>query len=77
MSYTSTEYTPVLRGPLEEGHKDMLTGVSNSIALTCRLMFKVTLSLGDKGYEIEVKIALFEMDVCISESERALCYAVT
>ena len=49
----------------------------NSIALTCRLMFKVTLSLGDRGYEIEVKIAFFEMDVCISESERALCYAVT
>ena len=27
MSYTSTEYTPVHRGPLEGGHKDMLTGV--------------------------------------------------
>ena len=40
----------------------------NSISLTGRLMFTVTLSLGDKGYKIEVIIALFGMDAGISES---------
>ena len=34
MSYTSTEYTPVHRGPLEEGHKDILSGVSNDLQTT-------------------------------------------
>ena len=40
----------------------------NSIQLTGRLMFTDTLALGDRGYEIEIIIALFEMDAGISES---------
>ena len=39
----------------------------NSISLTGRLMFTVTLSLGGRGYEREVTITLFEMDSGISE----------
>ena len=45
MSYTSTEYTPVLRGPLEEGHKDMLTGVSNDLQTTLQYATPVSVSV--------------------------------
>ena len=40
--------------------------VSKFIVLTGRVMFTVTLSLGGRGYEREVTIALFEMDAGIS-----------
>ena len=46
----------------------------NSIQLTGRLMFTDTLALGDRGYEIEIIIALFEMDAGISESQRTVYY---
>ena len=45
MSYTSTEYTPVLRGPLEGGHKDMLTGVSNDLQTTLQYVTPVSASV--------------------------------
>ena len=44
-SYTSTEYTPVLRGPLEEGHKDMLSGVSNDLQTTLQYVTPVSVSV--------------------------------
>ena len=40
----------------------------NFILLTGRLTFKDTLALGDRGYEIEVIVALFEMDAGISKN---------
>ena len=45
MSYTSTEYTPVLRGPLEEGHKDKLSGVSNDLQTTLQYVTPVSVSV--------------------------------
>ena len=45
MSYTSTEYTPVHRGPLEEGHKDMLTGVPNDLQITLQYVTPVSVSV--------------------------------
>ena len=45
MSYTSTEYTPVHGGPLEEGHKDMLTGVSNDLQITMQYVTPVSVSV--------------------------------
>ena len=45
MSYTSTEYTPVLRGPLEGGHKDMLTGESNDLQTTLQYVIPVSVSV--------------------------------
>ena len=45
MSYTSTEYTPVLRGPLEEGQKDMLTGESNDLQTTLWYVTPVSVSV--------------------------------
>ena len=46
MSYTSTEYTPVPRGPLEgeEGHNDMLTGVSSDLPITLQDVTPVSVS---------------------------------
>ena len=40
----------------------------NFILLTGRLMFTDTLALEDRGYEIEVIVAVFEMNAGISES---------
>ena len=49
MSYTSTEYTPVLRGPLEEegeeGHEDMFTGVSTDLTTTMQYVTPVAVSV--------------------------------
>ena len=45
MSYTSTEYTPVHGGPLEEGHKDMLIGVSNDLQITMQYVTPVSVSV--------------------------------
>ena len=49
MSYTSTEYTPVLRGPLgeegEEGHEDMFTGVSTDLTTTMQYITPVAVSV--------------------------------
>ena len=45
MSYTSTEYTPVHRGPLEEGHKDVLTGFSNDLQTTLQYVTPVSVSV--------------------------------
>ena len=45
MSYASTEYTPVHRGPLEEGHKDVLTGVSNDLQTTLQYVTPVSVSV--------------------------------
>ena len=44
-SYTSTEYTSVHRGPLEEGCKDMLTGVSNDLQTTLQYVTPVSVSV--------------------------------
>ena len=49
MSYTSTEYIPVLRGPLgeegEEGHEDMFTGVSTDLTTTMQYVTPVAVSV--------------------------------
>ena len=47
LSYTSTEYTPVPRGPLEgeEGHKDMLTDVSSDLTTTLQYVTPVCVSV--------------------------------
>ena len=45
MSYTSTDYTPVDREPLEEGHTDMLTGVSNDLQTTLQYSKPVSVSV--------------------------------
>ena len=49
MSYTSTEYTPVLRGPLgeegEERHEDMFTGVSTDLTTTMQYVTPVAVSV--------------------------------
>ena len=45
MSYTSAEYTPVHRGPLEEGHKDMLSCVSNDLQTTLQYVTPVSVSV--------------------------------
>ena len=52
MSYTSTEYTPVLREPLEEGHKDMLTGVSNDLQTTLQYVTPVSVSVRYKKHPL-------------------------
>ena len=47
MSYTSTEYTPVPRGPLEgeEGHRDMFTGVSSDLTTILQYVTPVCVSV--------------------------------
>ena len=46
MSYTSTKYTPVHRGPLEEGHQEILTGVSNDLQTTLQYVTPASVSVG-------------------------------
>ena len=70
-------YRAFINSCLVECKYATLTTVStNFIILTGRVMFTVKLSLGGRGYEREVTIALFEMDAGISEL-RTFCYGGT
>ena len=59
MSYTSTEYTPVLRGPLEEGYKDMLSGESNDLQTTLQYVTPVSVL-----YLLDTPNALWPVSLC-------------
>ena len=48
MSYTSTEYTLELRGPLEEGYKDMLSGESKRPLASELVLKRHTSPMGDE-----------------------------